>query len=365
MWKNSVSMLQASRREANELYTLFHLLAEGKVSMGDAQGNPAREVPIAFVRRQEHDGPCHYLIGETEVRIQGAEMDVRYPREDFAIAAKFLLQELQKNEEVLQIDDLERFLDALKIYDMEARTEDRTDLHVALWNSKNSLMGLRIQSRLCGYQPLLDGGRTANLKWEQTGMRFSAPAVKKINSTEHPENVAEVARRILYIQSLGGILKYNDVADKIFRSNLLMLDTNLPRILGTMVMSLHLDDTSRLDELVKVLEEKNPLKLKDELVHKHGIYEYKVRQFLLASAWGMRPGKIFTGRASSIGGYLMVGQQGDVLLYSRQDEQTFSDYLLTHTRLEKSLPDDDKYGYLERENGAYYLKLNVKLGFRK
>ncbi|MBQ2341472.1 MAG: HpaII family restriction endonuclease, partial [Bacteroidaceae bacterium] len=27
--------------------------------------------------------------------------------------------------------------------------------------------------------------------------------------------------------------------------------------------------------------------------------------------------------------------------------------------------DDDKYGYLERENGAYYLKLNVKLGFRK
>ena len=299
------------------------------------------------------------------MRIQGAEMDVRYPREDFAIAAKFLLQELQKNEEVLQIDDLERFLDALKIYDMEARTEDRTDLHVALWNSKNPLMGLRIQSRLCGYQPLLDGGRTANLKWEQTGMRFSAPAVKKINSTEHPENMAEVARRILYIQSLGGILKYNDVADKIFRSNLLMLDTNLPRILGTMVMSLHLDDTSRLDELVKVLEEKNPLKLKDELVHKHGIYEYKVRQFLIASAWGMRPGKIFTGRASSIGGYLMVGQQGDVLLYSRQDEQTFSDYLLTHTRLEKSLPDDDKYGYLERENGAYYLKLNVKLGFRK
>ena len=70
-------MLKASRREANELYTLFHLLAEGKIAMGDAQGKPAREVPIAFVRRQEHDGPRHYLINETEVRIQGAQMDVR------------------------------------------------------------------------------------------------------------------------------------------------------------------------------------------------------------------------------------------------------------------------------------------------
>ena len=323
------------------------------------------KVPIAFVRRQEHDGPRHYSIGETEVRIQGAQMDVRYPREDFAIAAKFLLQELQKNTEVLQLDDLERFLDALKILDMEAQTEDRTDLHVALWNVKNPPLGLRIQSKLCGYLPLLDGGRTANLKWEQTGVRFSAPAVNKINRTEQPENVAEVARRILYIQSQGGILKYNDVADKIFRSNLLMLDTNLPRILGTMVMSLHLDDISKVDELVKVLEEKNPLKVKDELVHKHGIYEYKVRQFLLASALGMRPGKMFTGRASAIQGYLMVNQQGEMLLYSRQDEQTFSDYLLTHTRLEKSLPDDDKYGYLERENGAYYLKLNLKVGLRR
>jgi len=358
-------MLEASRREANELYTLFHLLAEGKVAMGDAKGNPGKEVPIVLVERQEHDGARRYEIGETEVRIHGTQMDVRYPRKDFGVAADFLLQELQKGGEVLRLDDLERFLDALKIYDMEARTEDRTDLHVTLWNTGGPRLGLRIQSRLCGYLPLLDGGRTANLKWEQTGIRFSAPAVNKINWTEHPENVAEVARRILYIQSVGGFLKFNDVADKVFRSNLLMLDTNLPRILGTMVMALHLDGTSKVDELVKVLEEKNPLKLKDELVKKHGFYGYKVRQFLLAAAWGMRPGKMFTGIASAISGYLMVDSQGGMLLYSRQDEQTFSDYLLTHTRLEKGLPDEDKYGYLERENGAYYLKLNLKLGLRK
>ena len=262
-------------------------------------------------------------------------------------------------------DDLEPFLDALKIFDMEAQTDDRTDLHVAMWSVDAPLVGLRIQSRLCGYLPLLDGGRTANLKFEQTGIRFSGPAVHKINWTENPENVAEVARRILYIQSLGGILKYSDVADKIFKSNLLVLDTNLPRILATMLMTLHLDGTARIDELTEVLEEKNPLKVKDELVKKHGIYRYKIRQLLLAAAWGMRPAKVFDGRAGAIGGYLMVDPSGKMLLYTRAEEQAFADYLFTHTRLEKSLPDDSKYGYLERENGVYYLKLNLKIGFTK
>ncbi|MCR5434635.1 MAG: HpaII family restriction endonuclease [Bacteroidaceae bacterium] len=362
-------MLEATRREANELYVLFSLLAAGTVEKGNAQGEAAGQAPVAMIVRREHNGLRQYIIEENEVHIVGPEMDARFPREDFQTAGEWIRRMLtdreQQTDEALDISDLEPFLDALKIFDMEAQTDDRTDLHVALWSVDAPLIGLRIQSRLCGYLPLLDGGRTANLKFEQTGIRFSGPAVHKINWTENPENVAEVARRILYIQSLGGILKYSDVADKIFKSNLLVLDTNLPRILATMLMTLHLDGTARIDELTEVLEEKNPLKVKDELVKKHGIYRYKIRQLLLAAAWGMRPAKVFDGRAGAIGGYLMVDPSGKMLLYTRADEQAFADYLFTHTRLEKSLPDDSKYGYLERENGVYYLKLNLKIGFTK
>ena len=73
---------------------------------------------------------------------------------------------------------------------MEAQTNDRTDLHLALWSTDAPLMGLRIQSRQGGF-PLIDGGRAANLKFEQTGIRFSAPAIHKINRSDDPENVAE------------------------------------------------------------------------------------------------------------------------------------------------------------------------------
>ena len=61
----------------------------------------------------------------------------------------------------------------------------------------------------------------------------------------------------------------------------------------------------------------------------------------------------------------MVDGQGNLLLFTRAEEQTFARYLMAHTRLEKGSPDADKYGLLERENGAYYLKLNLRVGFAK
>lgn len=359
-------MLEATRREANELYTLFRLLEQGSVNRGDAEGKATEPVPVVAIYRKEHDGMRSYIIEDQEVHVVGDQMDERFPREDFAGAADWLLARLKESGDEVDISDMEGFLDALKIYDMEAQTDDRTDMHLRLWSLEGGpKVGIRIQSRLCGLLPLIDGGRTANIKLEQTGIRFSQPAVHKINWTEQPENVAEVARRILYIEGLGGVLKYADVADKVFRSNLLLIDTNLPRIIATMLRALHIDGIARVEDLIGVLEEKNPLKVKDELVQKHGIYRYKVRELLLAAAWGMRPSKQYTGREGAIGGYVFTDQQGAMLLYTRAEEQAFADYLVAHTRLEKSLPDDDKYGYLERENGKYYLKLNLKVGFRR
>ncbi len=359
-------MLEATRREANELYVLFRLLAEGIVNLGDAEGKSNGRASVAAVERKEHDGRRLYRIEEKEIAVCSEGGEQCFPREDFGTAADCLLEALTQEGEELDISPLEGFLDALNIFDMKSQTDDRTDLHLRLWDaSEGPLVGIRIQSKLCGMLPLLSGGRTANLKFEQTGVRFSHPAVQKINWTETPENVAEVARRILYIESLGGILKYADVADKVFKSNLLMIDTNLPRILAWMVRTLHLDNVARVEELIPLLEEANPLKVKDELVRKHGFYRHKVRQLLLASAWGMRPAKQYDGRESAVGGFVFVTQMGEMLLYDRAHEQTFADYLVKHCRLEKSLPDDDKYGYLERENGAYYLKLNLKIGFVK
>ena len=361
-------MLTATRREWNELYVFFALLGKGSVTLGDEEGKPSsRVLPIVRISRQEHDGKREYQVEKDEVHVTGGQMDGRFPREDFRTAAALILEALKqcREDEVEAPEGVEDFLDALKIYDMEARTDDRTDFYLTFHDDSFPPMGFRIYSRLCAMNPLLDGGRTVNLKYAQTGVRFSAPAVNKINYTDDPDNPNEVARRMLYIESLGGVLKYDDVADKIFRSNLCLIDLNFARVLAEMVRLMHLDNVGRVDELTALVEERNPLKIKDELIHKHLYYRHKVKEFLLAVALGMRPAKQYDGTDSAVAGFVMVDAQGGLLAYRKTERETFANFLFTHTRLEKGSPEKDKYGYLERENRAYHLKLNVKVGFVK
>ena len=58
-------MLTATRREWNELYVFFNLLAQGGIVLGNEEGLPSgRVLPIFQVTRQEHDGERRYTVEE-------------------------------------------------------------------------------------------------------------------------------------------------------------------------------------------------------------------------------------------------------------------------------------------------------------
>lgn len=369
----------ATKRELGELYTFFRLLADGRVSLGtpQAERDETRCWPIALIQREEHDGTRRYHVEADTVRIVSGTLDrsgafeanagteARFPREDFEAAAADILDLLKSvtGEEVEVPEELEGFLDALNIYNLEARTEDRTDFSIAFWSPDAPLTGFCVRCRLSPMNPLLDGGRTANLKLEQSGIKFSVPTVNKVNAL--PESPTEVAERMMMIERLGGVLKYADVADRVFRCNLLMIDLHFPRMLAEMVRLMHLDGTTRVSELTERIKEMNPLKIKDELIQKHGFYEFKMKQFLLALALGMRPAKIYNGTDSAVEGMLLTTGSGEVLCYHQSQRRVFADFLYLNSRFEKGALEKDKYGFLERENGTYYFKLNVKIGLVK
>lgn len=371
---------EATKRELGELYTFFRLLADGHVFLGtpQAQRDDTKCWSVALIQREEHDGTRRYYIEKEEVRIIGGTVGkdgtftastekeaLSFPRTDFGDAAEIILHLLKNGsgEDVEVSGGLETFLDAVNIYDLEAKTDDRTDFSVAFWSADAPLTGFSVRCRLSRMTPLLDGGRTANLKLEQSGVKFAVPTVNKVNAL--PESPTEVAERMMMIERLGGVLKYADVADRVFRCNLLMIDLHFPRMLAEMVRIMHLDGITRVAELTERIKELNPLKIKDELINKHGFYEFKMKQFLLALALGMRPAKIYNGTDSAVEGLLLTNGDGGVLCYHKSLRQTFADYLYLNSRFEKGPVDKDKYGFLERENGVYYFKLNVKIGLLK
>lgn len=356
----------ATKREWSELYAFLRLLSDGFVYEGvpDLSCDGLRRIPVARIRREEHDGTRDYVIEGDDIRIVGEGINKTLPRADFGEAASRILEALRQthDEEVESPDGVEGFLDEISLYDLEANTEDRTDFAVSFYGKDVPCRGFIVRSRLGRMFPLLDGGRTANLKYELVGVKLPSPAVNKVNNFGEEE---DVLGRILMLERLGCTLKFADVADKIFRHNLCMIDLRFPRLIGEMVRVMFIDNVVKMDELTQLVEAANPHKIKGEMVEVNGYYRYKVREFLLDIVTGMRPTKPFKGRDSAIKGLLLVDADGKVLCYDIDRRDVFADFLFANTRLEKGSTKKDKYGYVERENGTYHMKLNLKVGLQR
>ena len=254
---------EATKREWGELYAFFRLLADGYVYSGtpDVRKNEALRLPVAMVQREEHDGTRQYILEKDTVHLKGENIDKRIPREDFATVAELVYAAIRQSREddVTSPDGVEEFLDEVAIFDLEAKTDDRTDFSVAFYSVDAPLTGFCVRSRLGMMIPLLDGGRTANFKFEQTGVTFATPTVNKINAEGEEDDVIS---RMLMIERLGGTLKYSDVADKIFRSNLSMIDLHMGRLMAEMTRLMWLDGITKVSELTEEIKKLNPLKIK-------------------------------------------------------------------------------------------------------
>lgn len=370
----------ANKRAWSEVYTLLHTLHLGTVQVGQAitpskkskkakkeDAVPVETLPVVEIMRIEHDGPRTYTIEGEDVIISGEDTSKTYPtvsRQECGEIAQIIIAAMRdsKEYEVESPDVVEAFLDRIQLFDLEPQTEDRTDMHIRLYHSSAPSRGLVVRSRLTQMNPLLDGGRTANLKFQQQGIKFASPTVSKVNALESAFTVAD---RMLLIERLGGILKYHDVHDKVFRSNLHMIDLHFPRVLAEMLRIVHLDGIVKVNELVDMIKEINPLKVKDELIHKHYYYENKMKQFLLVLFLGMRPAKVYTGQDSAIHGMLLVQGDGSVDYLSMDDREVLRDFLYNNSRFEMGDLHKDHYGELEKENGVYYFRLNAKIGLTK
>lgn len=368
----------ATKREWSELYLFFKLLADGEIRKGTSGGSPD-ESPVRTVSsivRLEQTGIRYYYLQEDHVEIfcsalpaKGSEEPTEKQavgkalREEFGRVAVLVLTLMrEEGERVEASEEIEHFLDRISLYDLRSLSQEAADMEVYFADAPETSVGCTVWSRIGNATRILDGGRTANLKLEQSGAKFSTPEVAKINALETPNTVKD---RLLLIEQLGGILKYNEAADKVFRANLAMLDLHMGRLLTEMLRVMHLEGLPRLTDLTQRIKEINPLKVKTELIEKHHYYEYKVKQLLLAAVFGMRPAKIYTGSERTPDLFILLNTDGSMSYYPVSDRNLLGEFLYRNTRLEKTSLEKDKYGSLERENGTYYFKLNLKVGFTK
>lgn len=388
-------MFTISRKEWVELVALMKVMSKPKLAWSNNKGLPikGRTARLECIQRKELNGFRTYRRIEVETEEGKAEVieitnaDTQQRRTvdaelwaDAANHAAELLRTAPSSAEgcgdaMLEVDDaMEAFLDDIEMQSIGGISEGPWHILLGINGQKTAVTG--VLNRLGNVTTrLLDGGRAANLKLLQTGTRFAQPMAQKVNyegeelleqSNHSTEAISRVVRdRMVMIERMGSSLKYDDVADKVFRCNLAMIDLHMGRLLTEMVRMSYLEDIVRIDELLQRINEENPLKVKQELIDKHHYYEHKLRQLLFACLGGMRPAKIFTGIDNLPAYFLLLTPDGTPVLFDASDRDLLSRFLQLNSRLERGSLAKDHYGVLERENNQYFFKLNLKISLTK
>lgn len=201
---------------------------------------------------------------------------------------------------------------------------------------------------------LLKSDRTTNIVYRVDGI--SKEQAIKINSIE---TVDKIQKRMVKIRECGGTLSYFNIESKIFRNNLIMVDSKMPEILGCMLLDSYSENVNDCRTLVDMTCEKNPIGYSDT-----SIYQYKVKQFLFSCAAGLTSTTYWDGLYRTDIGFDIVNADGERIAYNIYNRSIFEQYLFNNAFFQQSCMDECDCMKVYYDEGEMYIKLNVQIDVR-
>jgi type II restriction enzyme len=364
-------MITGNKGEWSEIYTLFKLLGDKQLFLGNKDIEKLEDLvyPIIKVLRTENNGDFEYSIQDEIIIISGSEEVLKIPISDFRNQAIFLLNAIKENKQrTFSIPEIEEFMRTINCMSLRASSSAKTDITIVVHDQRTNqqpTLGFSIKSQLGSPSTLLNAGKTTNFIFRINGS-LNKNEIDQINSMMVKRGNkfhADLKGRVLAILNNKCSFNFIKPEQKIFSNNLILIDSLLPQILSQVVLDFYSSDFSHLTDLVNNTAIKNPLNF--DIENEHKFYEYKIKRFLTDVALGMMPSKVWEGQYDATGGYLIVKQNGDVLCYHIYNKNEFEDYLLNNTKLETASSSRHGFGEIYEEDDELYFKLNLQIRFIK
>lgn len=360
--------LSGNKGEWSEIYVFLRLLEVGKLYAADADLNKIDDVFYNIIKivRNEEIGILEFRIDRKFGRVvvynteTAAELtDISFA--EFARAADKLYGEIvEANASSFGSVDTEAFLAGICVNSLKAKSCDKADIRIKIHDINTGyevVQGFSIKSRLGSASTLVNAGRTTNFIYEITGNPTDA-------IIEEFETCSKFFRKKMeYLTNAGYGLQYVGMENDIFESNLRLIDGDLPKICAHMLIEYYSFGTNTVEKALESIIAANPMNY--NLTQGHPFYRYKFKKFLSESALGMLPSQTWDGIADATGGYIIVREDGEILCYHLFNRNEFENYLLQNTKFETASTHRHQFGSIYKENGKYYLKLNLQIRFIK
>ncbi len=370
-------MLTGNKGEWSEVYTFLKLLAEGKLYGADGDLNKKDDIfyDIIQIIRNEEVGVLHFVFDGTtqtvKVQNDSGEIKVELDTETFATQARNLYGKIvSTNAASFSVLETSEFMREISCSKLKAPSKDKSDITINVHDFNtclNPTLGFSIKSRLGKPSTLLNAGVNTNFIFEIQGEMNDEhmDAINNLFVEKEKDGVIKkdisVELRMKYLTEHNLSLNYFGMVGPTFLNNLLLIDSDLPKITGYMMLEYYLNGTNNIQSALAQVATKNPCGY--DLSQGHKFYSYKFKKLLTESALGMLPGKVWSGKADASGGYIIVREDGEVLCYHLYNRNDFEDYLLKNTRFDRGGAGRHEYAVVYKNNGRYYINLNLQIRF--
>lgn len=352
----------ANKGEWSEVYAFFKLLADGKLYCGDGHLNryDERFYPILEVFRNDAPNRNAYVVNSIKnaILVRGEKIEIEIPQSKFGEKASALLDIIVKESKPDNYDSILRFMKEIDCGAVKAKSTDKADIRIVIHNlatgSKPEL-GYSIKSRLGGQSTLINSNKDAsNFIFQIKGICDE--------QMKYANTLGRFKKKFDYIKECGGSWKFYDVAGETLRNNLTMLDLGMAKIIAACLEEYYSGVNSDLSAICHSIAKRDPLRINSR--DDQPMYEYKLKQFLLAFALGMTVSSPWYGSFNANGGYIVVKEDGDVICYHFFDRNDLEGYLFNSTKFDTPSTSRHEFGDVYKVGGKYFIKLNLQIRFK-
>ena len=353
--------------EWSELYTMFKLLADGKLYAADADTNKIPDIyyDVLKIIRGTGDNKLEYRRNG-EVKVVNAttgETLCAIPISSFVEQTDNLLQGIRdkKNEKTkgaFELPDSWNFAQSIKCETLKAKAQDKADIVLMVHDimcGRDDTFGFSIKSQLGSPSTLFNASGTTNFTYKLKGHKLTNDEIATF------EGIKKFADKFEFLDSIGTDIEFVATDNKTLEFTLKMVTSEMPLIFAAMIENYYKGKSSMLSELIDIIADSDIINTMDNRVY----LRHKVKELLTNIALGMVPGTLWTGDYEATGGYIIVKDDGDVVCYHIYNRNAFRNYLLANTRFDTPSKSRHGFGTIYEENAEQFLKLNVQIRFVK
>ena len=359
-------MLTGNKGEWSEIYTFLKLLYDKKLYAADSDLNKIENIyyPIIKILRAESEENLEYFCNSLIHIINGNtnEEILSVPIAEFKEKSMLLLDKIKQSSGAsFSVPEIQDFMDNIKCKSLKAKSTDKSDIKIVVHDINTGFkptLGFSIKSKLGSPSTLLNAGKTTNFKYEIIGENLTPDKIEEINNIQTKSKIRD---RLNKIYESGFKIKFVEMENQIFNSNLQVIDSLLPLMISEMLLLFYKGSANTLKDLLEQIKLINPCNFNNDA--EHPFYEYKIKSFMTDIALGMTPANTWGGNYDATGGYIVVKENGEVLCYHIYNRNEFQNYLLNSTRFETASSTRHDFGTIYKEKNKNIIKLNLQIRF--